>query len=150
MRLRLRFFPFALCFLLVPAHLYSQTAQTATLREIHAEGMKTFSEVQVAALSGLSVGSQIGRKDLQDAADLLLRSGLFAKVTFKFDTHNDNVTVHFHVEESPRLRVVYDNLPWYSDSELNDAIRKDLPFFDGRPEFVDRAIVAEVLGELVV
>lgn len=131
MRLRLRFFPFVLFFLLVPAHLYSQTAQTATLREIHAEGMKTFSEAQVASLSGLSVGSQIGRKDLQDAADLLLRSGLFAKVTFKFDTHNDNVTLRFHVEESPRLRVVYDNLPWYSDSELNDAIRKDLPFFDG-------------------
>jgi len=93
--------------------------------------MKTFSEAQVAALSGLSADSQVSKKDLQDASDLLVRSGLFAKVTYKYETHNDAVTLTFHVEESPRLRVVYDNLPWYSDSELTDAIRKDLPFFGG-------------------
>ena len=106
-------------------------SQTATLHEIRAEGMKTFTEAQVASLSGLSVGSPVSKKDLQDASDLLVRSGLFAKVTYKYDTHNDAVTLTFQVQESPRLRVVYDNLPWYSDSELNDAIRKGLPFFDG-------------------
>ena len=127
MRRRLRFvlLVFALS---PPGRLYSQTA---TLREIHAEGMKTFTEAQVATLSGLSMGSQVSKKELQDASDLLVRSGLFAKVTYKYETHNDAVTLTFHVEESPRLRVVYDNLPWYSDSELTDAVRKDLPFFDG-------------------
>jgi len=127
MRRRLRFLLLVLSFSL-PGRIYSQTA---TLREIHAEGMKTFSEAQVAALSGLSADSQVSKKDLQDASDLLVRSGLFAKVTYKYETHNDAVTLTFHVEESPRLRVVYDNLPWYSDSELTDAIRKDLPFFGG-------------------
>lgn len=121
---------FVFCVLVLPARLHSQTG-TGTLQEIHAEGMKTFTEAQVASLSGLAVGSQVSRKDLQNAADLLLRSGLFAKVTYKFDTHNDAVKLTFQVEESTRLRVVYDNLPWYSDSELNEAIRKDLPFFDG-------------------
>ena len=109
------FFAFSLA-----GRLYSQTA---TLHEIRAEGMKTFTEAQVASLSGLSVGSPVSKKDLQDASDLLVRSGLFAKVTYKYDTHNDAVTLTFQVQEAPRLRVVYDNLPWYSDSELNVAIR---------------------------
>ena len=128
MRRPLRFLLLAFFAVSFPGLLYSQTA---TLREIRAEGMKTFTEAQVASLSGLSVGSEVSKKALQDASDLLVRSGLFAKVTYKYDTHNDAVTLTFQVEESPRLRVVYDNLPWYSDSELNDAIRKNLPFFDG-------------------
>lgn len=129
--MRQRFWLFPLAFLLLfalPNYVYPQTA---TLKEIHAEGMKTFSEEQVTSLSGLTVGSQVGRKDLQDAADLLLRSGLFAKVNYKFDTHNDNVMLTFHVEESPRMPVSYDNFPWFTDGELTDAIRKDLPFYDG-------------------
>jgi outer membrane protein assembly factor BamA len=109
---------------------YSQS-ETGTLKEIHAEGLKTLSDAQIVSLSGLQIGSQIGRKDLQDSADLLLRSGMFAKVSYKFDTHNNDVTLTFKLEESPRLPVAYDNFPWFDDSELTDAIRKDLPFYDG-------------------
>jgi outer membrane protein assembly factor BamA len=130
MRQRLWLFPLLfLVSLAQPALLYSQTA---ALKEIRTEGLKKLTEAQVAALSGLTIGSQVGRKDLQDAADLLLRSGLFATVSYKFSTHNEsNVVVTFHVEESPRLRVAYDNFPWFADSELDDAIREALPFYDG-------------------
>ncbi|HTQ98246.1 MAG TPA: POTRA domain-containing protein [Candidatus Acidoferrum sp.] len=127
MRQRLRFFPLLLLLALAP----NSYSQTATLKAIHSEGMKTFSEDQVATLSGLQIGSQVGRAELQDAANLLLRSGLFSKVNFKFDTHNNDVTVTYSVEESPRLAVLYDNFPWFDDSELTDAIKKDLPFYDG-------------------
>lgn len=107
-------------------------AQTAPLREIHTEGLKTLTEAQVAQLSGLSVGQQVGRQDLQAASEDLVRTGLFAKVTYNFTTKNDAaVLLTFHVEENHRLAVSYDNFPWYSDSELSEAIRKDLPFFDG-------------------
>jgi outer membrane protein assembly factor BamA len=106
-------------------------AQTAALKEIHAEGLKTLTEPQLIQLTGLSVDSQVGRKDLQDSADILVRSGLFAKVNYSFTTKNDAVIVTFKLEENPRLKVSYDNFPWFSDSELSDAIRKDLPFFDG-------------------
>jgi outer membrane protein assembly factor BamA len=122
-------FPLALFFVLALAP--KSYSQTANLKQIRAEGMKTFTEAQVANLSGLQVGSQVGKKELQDAADLLLRSGLFAKVNYKYDTHNNDVTVTFLIEENHRLPVAYDNFPWYDDSELADAIRKDLPFFDG-------------------
>src|ERR1700720_2215317 len=106
-------------------------AQTATLREVRAEGAKHLTEAQIVSLTGLAPGTQVGRKELQDAADALVRTGLFAKVNFKFDTHNDNLVVTFHIEENQRLPVSYDNFPWYSDSELDDALRKELPFYDG-------------------
>jgi outer membrane protein assembly factor BamA len=119
---------------------------TATLREVHAEGQKALSEAQVAALAGLQAGSEIGRKDLQTAADKLVASGLFATVRYDFKTRVDGVTLSFHLSESPRIPVYYDNFPWFGDSELNDAIRLELPFFDGTlPEggaVVDRAAQA--------
>ena len=129
MRHRLWLFPLA--FVLLSAHSQIARAQTATLKEIHAEGMKTFTEAQVATLSGLAIGSKVGRQELQDAADILLRSGLFAKVSYKFDTRNDAVFLTFHAEETPRLPVAYDNFPWFTDGELGDAIRANLPLFDG-------------------
>lgn len=129
MRPRSWFVPLA--FFLAVAVAPKAYPQTATLKAIHAEGMKTFTEAQVASLSGLQINSQVGRKELQDAADLLLRSGLFAKVNYKFDTHNDDVTLTFQVEENPRLKVAYDNFPWFDDEELAAAIRNDLPFYDG-------------------
>jgi len=129
MRRRLWLFPLAL--LLFVARPYPSYPQSATLKAIHAEGMKTFTEEQVVLLSGLGVNAQVGRKELQDAADLLLRSGYFSKVTYKFETHNDAVMVTYQVEESPRLRVAYDNFPWFTDAELTEAIKANLPLYDG-------------------
>lgn len=126
-------------------------AQTAKLQELHADGLKNLTEAQIVSLSGLSPGSQVGRQDLQDAADALVRTGLFAKVNYKFDTHNDTLTVTFHLQENPLLPVSFDNFPWYSDSELDDALKKALPFYEGRlPEqgaVVERA--ASALKEFV-
>jgi outer membrane protein assembly factor BamA len=128
MRLRL-VFPLALLICLtLAAPAYSQTA---TLREVHTEGLKVLTEEQAISLTGLATGTQVGRKELQDAADALVRCGLFAKVSYNFATRNDGVLVTFHLEENPRLPVYYDNFPWYADSELNDAVRKDLPYFNG-------------------
>jgi len=128
MRLRL-VLPLAFVFFFALPNLIQ--AQTATLKEIQVDGLQKLTQAQVVAVSGLVPGAQVGRKELQDAADVLVRSGLFAKVTYNFSTHNNDLTLTFHLQENPRIPVSYDNFPWYADSELNDAIRKDLPFYDG-------------------
>ena len=104
---------------------------TAELREIRSEGQKVLTETQIAALSGLQTGTQVGRAELQAGADKLVGSGLFATVKYDFKTRNEGVSLTFHVAESPRVPAYYDNFPWFGDSELNDAIRARLPFFDG-------------------
>jgi hypothetical protein len=104
---------------------------TAALREIRSDGQKVLTEAQIAAMTGLQTGAQVGRADLQAAADKLVASGLFATVKYDFKTRVDGVTLNFRVSESPRVPAYYDNFPWFGDSELNDAIRARLPFFDG-------------------
>src|SRR5216683_7367354 len=126
-------------------------AAAAALREIHAEGEKLLTEAQVVAITGLIPGAQIGRNDLQAAADKLVQSGLFAKVSYNFQTRLAGVLVTYHVEESPRIPAYFDNIPWFSDSELREAIRGKLSFFNGTlPEAgatVDQA--AEAVKELL-
>ena len=107
------------------------TAATAQLREIRTDGLKSLPEPQAAALTGLQIGAQVGKDDLQAAADKLVQCGLFAKVRYNFQSRTDGLVVTFHVEESPRIPAYFDNLPWFADSELNDAIRAKLPFYDG-------------------
>jgi len=150
----------SIAFLLAAAFAISARAQiapgapaaTAPLREIRAEGLKSVSEPQVGTLSGLQIGTQVGKDDLQAAADKLVQSGLFAKIKYNFQSRPDGLVLTFHVEEAPRVPAYFDNLPWFADSELNDAIRAKLPFYDGTlPEagaVVDQA--AEALGQFLV
>lgn len=117
--------------LLYPARAQTPAQSTAPLREVHAEGSKILTEAQVVSLTGLQTGSQVGKTDLQTAADRLVQSGLFSKVSYTFQTRSTGVLLTFHVEEAPRVPAYFDNIPWFSDSELGDAIRRTVPFFDG-------------------
>src|SRR5260370_24714538 len=127
-------------------------AAAAPLREIHVDGLKSLPEPRVAALSGLQTGAQVGKDDLQAAADKLVQSGLFAKVKYNFQSRIDGLLVTFHVEEAPRIPAYFDNLPWFADSELNDAIRAKLAFYAGAlPEagaVVD--VAAAAVGQFLV
>ena len=114
-----------------PASAQTRETGSAPLREVHAEGFKTLTEAQVVSLTGLETGSQVGKNNLQTAADRLVQSGLFSKVNYNFQTRGTGVLVTFHVEESPRLPVYFDNIPWFADSELGDTIRKKISYFNG-------------------
>jgi len=104
---------------------------TATLKAIRAEGASHLNQSQVIALSGLSVGSAVGRQDLQSAADRLVQTGLFSNVNYVFQSKEDGLYLTFKLVEAPRILVYFDNIPWFADSEINEAIRKVLPFYDG-------------------
>jgi outer membrane protein assembly factor BamA len=134
-------------------HTAAQMPETGTspLRELHADGMKSIPEANLLTLIGLQLGTQVGNKDLQTAADHLMQSGLFAKVTYSFHSKAEGVSVTYHVQEAPRIPAYFDNFPWFSDGELSDAIRKKLPSYDGTlPEAgdaIDQA--AEALKDLL-
>jgi outer membrane protein insertion porin family len=126
-------------------------AATATLHEIRAEGLKSLTLDQVAAMSQLQKDAQVSKADLQAAADRLLQTGMFAKVNFQFQTKDQAVTLTFQLEESPRVPIYFDNFAWFPDSELLDAIHKKLPFVDNAlPEggaVIDQA--TDALNELL-
>src|SRR6476646_9613120 len=100
---------------MLPARAQAPVPATAVLHEIRVEGLKTLSEPQVIALSRLEKGSQVGKADLQAAADRLLQTGMFAKVNYNFKTRNEELTLTFQLEEARRVPIYYDNLPWFSE-----------------------------------
>jgi outer membrane protein insertion porin family len=147
---------FVLCVLLgLPAYASSVEQvvdnPTATLKAIHAVGVKHLSEDQVKALAGLSVGSAVGKQDLQAAADRLVQTGLFSNVNYAFQSKDDGLYLTFKLVEAPRISAYFDNIPWFTDGEVAEAIRKVLPFYDGTvPEggaTVDQ--VASIVTDLI-
>jgi outer membrane protein assembly factor BamA len=136
------------------AHAQTQSAapaSTAALREVRADGLKSLTQPQILTISGLQIGAEVGRDDLQAAADKLVQSGLFAHVTYKFQSRADGLIVTFQLEETERIPAYFDNLPWFTDGELNDAIRAKLPSYNGTlpaaGAVVDQA--AEAAGEFL-
>jgi outer membrane protein assembly factor BamA len=152
---RIHLFVFALVLTLWPAPTRAQTpavpVPTAAVREVRAEGLKSLTQPQILPISGLQLGSEAGRDDLQAAADKLVQSGLFAHVTYKFQSRPDGLIVTFQLEEAERIPAYFDNLPWFTDGELNDAIHAKLPFYDGKLPtagvIVDQA--AAIAGEFL-
>ena len=105
----------------------AQSNSTTVLREVKSDGLKTFTNDQVTGISGLQIGQQVGKDDLQGAADKLVQSGLFAHVKYNFNSRADGLVLLFHLEEAERIPSYFDNLPWFTDGELNDAIRAKIP-----------------------
>jgi outer membrane protein insertion porin family len=135
----------------MPVLLQATDNPTATLKAIHADGVKRLNADQVIALAGLRIGSAVGKQDLQAAADRLVQTGLFSNVNYAFQSKEDGLYLTFKLVEALRIPAYFDNIPWFTDGELADAIRKVLPFYDGTvPEggaTVDQ--VASVLTDLI-
>lgn len=121
-------------------------AVTAILESIHAEGSH-HPEAQVIAETGLKLGETVTKDQLQVAADRLWKLGLFSKVTYEYRTRVDGLSLTFHLEDAPRVPVFFDNIPWFADGELGDAIRRTVPFFDGTAP--EQGNVLDRIGEAV-
>lgn len=104
----------------------------ATLKHIEFVGLKKLSSDKVIAASGLKVGDPVSPQILDAAADKLMQTGWFKKLSYKVRTADDEATVIFEVEEAAKsLPVVFENFIWFSEEEIARAIRQDVPFFDG-------------------
>jgi outer membrane protein assembly factor BamA len=101
------------------------------LVSVDVTGSRRFSTEQIAAATGLRVGSAVTHDDLQRGADRLVRLGPFASVQYRYSTVGVGVKITYEVTDSAELPVAFDNFPWFSDDELTSALRADLALFDG-------------------
>ena len=106
-------------------------AATARLAVVHVTGSKRFTSDQIVTATALQVGEQVGRDDLQRAADTLAKTGRFSSVQYRFATADDGVHADYEVTDAPAVPVWFDNLPWFTDDELITALKKSVPLFDG-------------------
>ena len=117
-------------------------SQAARLSKIEFTGLNRHSEEEAIAASGLQIGQTVDVTTLDAAANRLLGSGLFVNLSYRYRTSGDQAVVTFTVEEAKGavLPVVFDNFVWFSDEELSNAVRKEIPSFDGKAPDLGAAI----------
>src|SRR5271155_963101 len=104
---------------------------TDRLASISATGSTRFASDQVVAATGLHVGSAVSSEDLQTGADVVAKLGLFASVQYRFAHDSSGVTVIYQVTDAAMLPVAFDNFPWFSEADLNAAIKAAVVVYDG-------------------
>ena len=100
---------------------------------VEAEGLQSLTTETVIATSGLKIGDAFSVEATDAAAERLLGSGLFKKVGYRTRTAGNNVTITFQLEEAKGQSspVVFDNFIWFTDEELTEAIKREVPTFNG-------------------
>ncbi len=80
--------------------------QQTTLRRIEVLGLQRTSSDQVVQLSGLQLGQTIDARRIDAAADKLMASGLFRRVSYRVHSEDYDLTVIFEIEEKPTVTTV--------------------------------------------
>lgn len=109
-----------------------QAGKALRLSAVEVTGLERYTREQVLTASGLQLGQLVDIPAIDEAANKLLSSGLFKKLSYRFRSTGNQAVVTFVVEETREsVPVVFDNFVWFSEQELQEAIRRQVPTFDG-------------------
>jgi outer membrane protein assembly factor BamA len=109
-----------------------QPQQSLKLDKIEFKGLERVKEEEALGKSGLTAGQSVSIDDVEAAANRLLESGLFTNLSYKIKGTTDKALLTFEVVERKwTMPVTFDNFVWFTDDELNAAVRRKLPAFDG-------------------
>ncbi len=110
----------------------SNSQQKAVLVGVHARGSQRYPKSDIAAATGLKVGTTVTPQDFNTAANELVASGAFEEVKYRYEPARTGYVVTFEVSDTDQfLPVSYDNFVWFSDQQLNDAVHQRFPLFKG-------------------
>jgi outer membrane protein insertion porin family len=115
-----------------PAISKSSGQEPYRLAAIKFTGLRRFSDAQVSRATGLHVGDSVSQPQLAAAADRLAKSGAFENVSFRYSTEKNQLTVEFQLTEIQRLlECHFENFVWFSDQQLDQALRSRVSFYAG-------------------
>lgn len=118
----------------VIAQLLPQNPSTeAKLAKIEFLGLKRLTPEQLIKASGLELGQTVNLDALDAAAQRLMDSGMVLKLSYRFQTKADQGTVIFQIEEGRggESAVIFDNFISFTEEELVNAVRREVPSFSG-------------------
>ncbi|HEY0006469.1 MAG TPA: POTRA domain-containing protein [Pyrinomonadaceae bacterium] len=118
--------------LTVPRVFAQQTPSTLQLGKIEFIGLQRHTQEEAREASGLQLGQPIDVTAIDAAGERLLSTGLYKNLSYKLHTSKGQAEVVFMLEEvRGGAPVVFDNFVWFTDEELAEAIRREVPSFDG-------------------
>jgi outer membrane protein assembly factor BamA len=105
---------------------------TLPLSDVQIEGTRRYAAADVVRLSGLRIGRPVTPTEIKAAGERLAATGLFKTLNYRHDTQRGSSVVTFIVAEADwTVPVTFDNFVWFRDQELIDALKVDVPSFDG-------------------
>ena len=113
----------------------AQAADRYTLARILITGSERYQQDDLVRATGLAVNTQVTADDLQNAANRLGTSGAFSSVQFLFKavTGVKAIEADFQVKDAEKLLpAVFENLVWFSESELQSALHEAVPLYNGQ------------------
>jgi outer membrane protein assembly factor BamA len=132
-----RLFPFLVLLL------FSAAAQTPSTKrppqataykliEVKVTGSKRFTSQEVAASSGLPVGTIAHEEDFKKAARQLGESGAFSKIAYTFNYSSAGTRLEFQVTDANKfVPARFSDFVWFTDEELLQKIHERIPLFKG-------------------
>jgi outer membrane protein insertion porin family len=116
-------------------------------------GTKRFTSDEVAAASGLPVGTIAHEEDFRKAARQLGESGAFNSIAFTFSYSGAGTKLEFQVTDADKfVPAGFTDFVWFTDEELRRKLHQHIPLFSGDLPTTGRMAdqVSDVLQALLV
>lgn len=145
----------------VAAEAQAQTSSTSSpmpasaykLIAVNVTGSKRYTSQEVAAASGLPVGTIAHEEDFKKAARQLGESGAFAKVAYTFTYSVAGTKLEFQVSDAAQfVPVRFTDFVWFTDEDLRRKLHQRIPLYDGTLPMSGRMTgeVSDVLQAMLV
>lgn len=95
-------------------------------------GSKRFTSEQIAAASGLPIGTIAHEEDFKKAARQLGESGAFNNIAFTFSYTAAGTKLEFQVTDADRfVPAHFADFVWFTDDDLRRQVHEHIPLFNG-------------------
>jgi outer membrane protein assembly factor BamA len=124
-----------------------------TLISVMVTGSKRFTSDEVAAASGLPVGTIAHEEDFKKAARQLGESGAFNAVSFTYSYSSAGTKLEFQLTDADKfVPARFSDFVWFTDQELLQKVHARVPLFNGELPSSGRLPdqVSDVLQALLV
>jgi outer membrane protein assembly factor BamA len=102
------------------------------LVSIKVTGTKRYSPDKIIAASGLQIGQTVSEDDFKLVSRHLGETGAFSDVAYAFQFSPEGTKLDLQLTDADRfVPAGFDNWVWFSDKELLNAVRAQVPLFDG-------------------
>jgi len=128
-------------------------ASAYKLIEVKVTGSKRFTQGEVAAASGLPVGTTASDEDFRKAARNLGESGAFGNIAFTYTYASAGAKLTFQVTDADKfVPARFTDFVWFTDQDLLQKVHERVPLFNGELPTTGRLPdqVSDVLQALLV
>lgn len=137
---------------LLPLFFTSSLLAQYSIAKVEIRGAAPYTDTEVLQVSGLQPGQRMSHDSLGNAAQHLLDSGVFADAQIELTGTGMARTVFLSLKPLPPSALApatFANLPWWTPSELDAALRQRVSFYRGGippagnlPDSIDAALTS--------